>query len=87
MDFPRRLEGLEYFTNEISGFAVEMSKLIDNAFKKAGLTIVPSMVRYVLCSVVICSPCVGLMMMICFGQDDEPSGSHVAPAHSHSHGG
>ena len=73
MDFPRRLEGLEYFTNELSGFAVEISKLIDNAFKKAGFNIVPHAIRYLLCSLVILSPCVGLIFMICFGQDDEPS--------------
>ena len=72
MEFPRRLEGLEYFVSEFSSLLVEISKLIDNAFTKAGLSIVPSVVRYFLCSLVVLSPCVGLLFMICCGQGDEP---------------
>ena len=73
MDFPRRLEGLEYFMSEMGVLFHEISKLIDNAFKKAGLTIVPPMIRYVMCSAILLSPCLGLMFMICCGQDDEPA--------------
>ena len=52
------------------GLADELSKLIDNAFKKANLTIVPPFVRYLLVILVIIAPCVGLILMVIFGGDD-----------------
>ena len=87
MEIPRRLEGLEYFLSEMGVLMQEISKLIDNAFKKAGMTIVPPIIRYVLCSAILLSPCLGLLFMICCGQDDEPASPQAAPSQTKIVGG
>ena len=72
MEIPRRLEGMEAFQKQSKDFFGQLAQGIDQMFNKAHISFVPPIVRYLVCILLILSPCFAVCFMIFLDEDDEP---------------
>ena len=57
----------------MKGFFIELAKMINKVFNNAGLKFVPEFLRYLLVALVLLSPVLAIIGMMCFADNDEPS--------------
>ena len=55
-----------------------MGKLINSAFDKAGMSFVPVAIRYILVALILLSPILAVLFMMCQSDDESPVATAAA---------